>query len=444
MMSFNYNRSWQKLLTLGFLLSIFMTFPFKSNGQFYDFEPFNGSPLETIPRSFLGNKSITIKNLQFGQGDTLWIGTYKDGIVKWWQEGFTFWYVVNNLPGNNVNHIVELKSPIVLFTDYNSFTNTYSGLYRLRSTALMEDTTWTHIPYIANNPKQPITKINDLTTIGDSLVLFTTDSGLVEFNGFTKWKKTNKDNSANITEWQIDQVATTSTGGIYISSGNNIYRKIDKNWEHIELKEEPYNLKRAMVKEIRVGPKDTVWAITDKGIAKIHEESGYTWLNEDIKKIANEVKDVAFDNDGNPWMIFELNGGIRYLSQESGKPVWHQINSTNSDLPDEMSTIAVDNNGDMWFGTDSDGMFRFLSYTPGAIAQTLPDGLNVFPNPSNGPVQIEQTGLNDMSLEIVDIQGRRQQVPMNSDKVSVTLDKGIYILVFSQKGNTYHQKVVIY
>lgn len=440
----NQRRPLQKMLLLGLCIAFSNLISQKTQAQFYDFEKFNGSELENLPTSFSGNQSITIKNLHFGSGDTLWIGTYKDGLVKWWEDNFTNWYLIDTLPGNEVYHVIELKSPTVFFTDYNSFTNTYSGLYRLNSTYLMEDTPWVQIPFIANNPLRHISKINDLTTMGDSLVLFTTDSGLVTFDGFTNWQRTNKDNTTNITKVAMDQVVTTSKGGIYLSSGSTVFRKLDKNWEEIELSEEPYNLKSTSIKEMRVGPADTVWAITSKGVAKIHTDGGFAWLNSDIKKNLNEVKDVAFDDNGYPWMLFELNGGLRYLSEEDGNLKWHQVNSTNSDLPDEMSAIAIDSKGNVWLGTDSDGMFRFLSYTPATISSTLPNGWKVFPNPSNGLLQITQIGDEAVDLELVDLKGHAQSITMESGRTSISLDKGMYVLIFREGGNTYHQKVVIY
>lgn len=418
--------------------------PTVSKAQMYDFEAFNGEPLQNLPKSFQGNKSITIKNLYFGSGDTLWIGTYKNGLIKWWQDNFSLWEALDALSGNEVYHIVELKSPYVFFTDYDGFTDTYHGLYRVKSTERLNDTTAKHIPYFAGNPARPINKINDMTTMGDSMVLLTTDSGLVTFNGFTNWSRTNPDNSPTITEWSIDQVATTSSGGIYLSSGNNVYRKFDKGWEHIKLAEEPYNLKNTRVKQMRVGPNDTVWAITSKGVAKIHKEGGYTWLNEEIKANLNEVKDVVFDINGLPWMIFELNGGLRFLVEEDGKQVWHQVNSTNSDLPDELSAIAIDSQGDVWLGTDSEGMFKYLSYTPGAVAKALPNTFSVYPNPSRGLLHIENKGGVPYELALVDMAGKSQTIEVSLSGTSLQVDKGVYMLVFKTEKDTYQQRLIVY
>ncbi|MBI1182922.1 T9SS type A sorting domain-containing protein [bacterium] len=400
-----------------------------AQAQYFDFEQFSGKASDkAFPPSLYGNENATIKTMYFGKGDTLWIGTYKDGLLKWWQEdGTSFWWQINELEGNEVYHFAELEAPVSFFTDYNSFTKSYGGLYRLNSRYVMKVPKLEPVAVMGPDSSYPfLPRVNGIHTQGDSLVLLATDSGLVMFDGYGKWRRRNKGNITNITEWKIEHVTSTSTGGIYLSSGNNIYRKIGNNWQHFDLGEAPAKLKNTSIKRLRTGPNDTIWAITGKGIAKIHGDTIIVLPNDKIKPILNEVKDVVFDNSGYPWMIFELNGGLRYLSNENGEMVWHQVNSTNSPLPDELSAIAKDGAGHIWLGTDNSGLFKFLSYTPGGIVPTAELPIKI--SQSYHAVAISCTESQTIELAIYTISGKQIINTHFSGYFATELPAGTYLV----------------
>mgnify|MGYP000300422423 FL=1 len=298
--------------------SLVLLTSFTARAQFFDFINFSSADNE-LPESLLSSGDITMKNMTFADDSILWIGTYRDGLYKWLdtkspREPIIWETVVvtsPKTPGKENYNIVKTNYPYVFFTEYNSFTKEHVGFFRLKDSLKLTQRNLTLIETIGFDSAAPVLPpIHDIALMGDSLMLLATDSGLVITNGVDIWRRRNKDNVANITEWRIDAATATSTGGIYLASGNEIYRQIGINWERINLGEEPYKLRNTQVKELRTGPGDTIWAITPKGIAKIHDTTGYSEFNADIKPLLNEVKDVAFDSIGNPWMIFELNGGV--------------------------------------------------------------------------------------------------------------------------------------
>lgn len=423
------------------------------NAQFFDFTRYSREANE-LPKSVLSNGEITIKNLTFAEDNTLWMGTYRDGMYRWWEDLFIDWekidtpglaYLPINTPGNENYHIVKPNSPYVFFTDYNSFTRDHVGFFRLRDSIKLKPENIDVITTIGFDSAAPVLPpIHDIAMMGDSLMLLATDSGLVITNGIDIWRRRNKDNVANITEWRIDAVTATSKGGIYIASGNQIYRQIGINWERINLGDAPYSLRNTQVKELRTGAGDTIWAVTPKGIAKIHDTTGYSELNASIKPLLNEVKDVAFDSIGNPWIIFELNGGVKFLDESTGKKEWRFINSTNSDLPDEVSCIQSDQNGRIWLGTDENGLFRYQFFTPASVNHPWPAELDLYPSlSSTGEVHLVNHTISTYHVVLTNINGQTVVNETLNNRLDFQLQQGIYLLAASKAGRTFIRKVVV-
>lgn len=423
------------------------------HAQFFDFSHYSRASNE-LPKSNLSSGEITIKNLTFDKDNNLWIGTYRDGMYKWWKDLFVNWEQIDtpglsflplSTPGNENYNIVNPNSPYVFFTDYNSFTREHVGFFRLKDSTKLRPENLLHLTNIGFDSAAPILPpIHDIAMMGDSIMLLATDSGLVITNGINIWGRRNKDNVLNITEWRIDAVTATSQGGIYLASGNEIYRQIGINWERIDLGEEPYKLRNTQVKELRTGPGDTIWAITSKGIAKIHETTGYTELNASIKPLLNEVKDVAFDSIGNPWIIFELNGGIKFLDESTGKKVWRFINSTNSDLPDEVSCVQADQNGRIWLGTDEDGLFRYKSFTPASVNHPWPADLDLYPSVSNsGTVHLVNHTHAAYEVSLLQLNGKIVRTETLNNRLDLQLESGVYLLSATKGSSTYIRKVVV-
>jgi hypothetical protein len=420
-----------------------------ANAQFFDFETFDGSISEnTMPNSVLGNENVTLKALDFS-GDTLWAGTYKDGLLKWWERGpkATAWFSVNALQGNEVFNIRAQASTRVFYTDFNSFTDEYIGFYRLRNQNSLDAPLIKKIEYMSVDTSETnrLPRVNDIDIVGDSLVLLATDSGLVMFNGVRGFKRRNPNNIATIEDWKIDQVAANSKGNLYLSSENRIYTENNGKWNKIDLGERPYRLRNTYVKSIKQGPGDTMWVVTTLAIVKIHSDTIVVWPNEEIKNRQNEVRDVAFDKFDNPWLIFELNGGVMFVDESTDKKQWLKINSTNSDLPDEVSCIAANESGDIYLGTDSDGLFKYLSYTPGSISTPWPNDVALYPSLSkNGIFTFENNAQEGFSLDVYDLQGKKiSELQLASNQhTSISLSAGAYVVSIRNEKTASTKKII--
>lgn len=431
-----------------FLASFFFNIS-NAYGQFFDFEIFDGSEQRnTLPNSILGNENPTIKALDFS-GDTLWVGTYKDGYFKWWERepNATGWFTINTLKGNEVFNIKSQSSTRVFYTDFNSFTDEYIGFYSLRNQKSLDAPIINHIEFMGKDSSETnrLPRVNDIDIIDDSLVLLATDSGLVMFNGVGQFRRRNPGNIPIIEDWKIDQVAANSKGNMYLSAENRIYKEKEGKWIKIDLGEKPYKLRNTYVKSIKQGPGDTMWLVTPIAIVKLHSDTVIVWPNEEIKDRQNEVKDVEFDSLGNPWLIFELNGGIMFIDESTGTKKWLRINSTNSDLPDEVSCIGKNKNGNIYLGTDSDGLFKYLSYTPGSIFSTWPANISFYPSYSNnGIFLVENSQKERCSIQIFDLQGKLIfQFTINaSEQNTISLKAGVYVVALKNDKLVSTKKII--
>ncbi|MGB0430474.1 MAG: T9SS type A sorting domain-containing protein, partial [Bacteroidia bacterium] len=335
----------------------------------------------------------------------------------------------------------------IFFTDFNSFTNEYNGVFRLDNKDDLTDPIITKLIYAGtdtlNSPL--INQVHDIEILGDSLVLFATDSGMVFFDGEKRWRTRSPKTNPIIDQWKIDQVSANSKGEFFMASGGIVYYENNDAWQKVDLTIKPYKLKNAQVKSIKKGTNDTMWVVTNLAVIKIINDSIIVWKNDEIKTLLNEVKDVAFDSIGNPWMIFELNGGIKFIDESTGEKVWRYINSTNSDLPDELSCVAADGNGRMWFGTDNSGLFKYKGFTPGSIGAQWPKDILLYPTlTSNGTVNINNTSNQTYSLELINLQGQTigNFNLYNNQHHQLFLRPGTYILQ-ANNGNTVSTKKII-
>ncbi|MBI3142980.1 MAG: T9SS type A sorting domain-containing protein [Bacteroidetes bacterium] len=420
-------------------------------GQYFDFTSYTGNVKKnTFPKSAFGDESATIRHMHFDNGDTLWAGTYKSGLIKWWKGPSnlaTYWWIMDQTPGKEIYHVLRLNQKWVFYTDFNSFTNEYTGLYQLKSRTVMKEPKLTKIAFVGDSTAPLLPRVHSLAAVGDTTLLMATDSGLYLFDGKSKWRRRNKGNVKNITEWKIDHVTATSTGGIYLGSQTNVYRLLGSNWERLDLSKEPFNLKKFNIKKMLTGYMDTIWVVTNLGVVKIHNDTSFFVPNHWFKPTLNEIKDIAFDKDGNPWIAFEFNGGIVFQDMDEGKKVWRRVNSTNSPLPDEVAALACDARGHMWVGTDNNGMFEYLSYTPGNVAEPLLlQSFEVYPNPAPGEVSIgnpsdklAHIAVYDVSGNLVvelDVKGRETQ--------TLRLTPGLYLLKGQANGAIWASKIAIY
>ncbi|MFY0672895.1 MAG: T9SS type A sorting domain-containing protein [Bacteroidia bacterium] len=420
-----------------------------ANAQYFDFEVFDGSiESNTMPSSIYGNENVTIKSLDYS-GDTLWAGTYLDGFIKWWRRGekASAWFSFNSFEGNEIYNIKAQASTRIFFTDYNSFTDTYYGLHVLRNQERPVAPILREIEYMGvdSSENNRLPRVNDIDIIGDSLVLLATDSGLVMFDGVKRFRRRNPANIATIEDWKIDKIGANSNGNMFLVSENRIYTENNGKWNKIDLAEKPYRLRNAQVKSVKKGPGDTMWIVMNTAIVKLHSDTLIVWPNEEIKDRQNEVKDVAFDSLGNPWLIFELNGGIMFLDESTGNKKWLKINSTISNLPDEVSCITVNESGKVYLGTDNNGLFKYLSYTPGSISYAWPNDVNLFPSYSrNGKFNFENNESENFLIEIHDLQGRLiKQLPLNAHaSIAISLQKGTYLATLKNENISVSKKII--
>lgn len=443
------------LLYKALIISVFLFTQGRSAfSQLYSFERYsfeNGR----LPENRFGGTSPSIKSLECF-GDSVFLGTYGDGLIKIWREEFPRFarlYSDNTraIDGYENYSLSVFQDSLLFFTDENSFSQTYNGLftYRLKSGFIT--------PFINsvkrigpdNDTSRPLfPRVHQIFNQNDSQLYFATDSGLIIYDGISRWKRFNKNNSTNILTDFIENVVVDSKGAIYLSSGSFIYRRIDQNWEAIDISKAPYKLRNSEIKKLRVSRSDSVWAITNQGVIKFTDDSFDIWLNKDIKPLLNEVKDVAFDSLDQPWMIFENNGGLRFLYSYEGDTSWQQVNSTNSNIPDELSAIQINRQGDVYFASEGHGLFKFLDIDFTSVRESEKAFFSIFPNPVAKNAKAQVTNLSTkpiLSIDLVDVQGKVRPLILNANN-EVSFNEyasGIYLLRIKTSSGIYHKKLLI-
>lgn len=394
--------------------------PILSSAQFHHWDAFQ-SETEDFPFSYLGEGNATVRTILSADGDTLLITCYRDGIVKWWPEKKGgAWTHFNRerfkLSGFEIQNFVRFQDSLLYFSSENSFRFKNEGYFKLLSRFVFRSRYLEKVDSL-------LPLFNDALNMGDSMIYLSSDSGLYKFDGDSLWQRLDYDGTK--LPLAIDQLIMDSANTLWVSGGLNVYFKNGPGWGQIALNQAPYRLRNTSIKEMKIGPGDSVYVITGKGIAILQTEGGRAIYNEDFKPGLNEVKDIAWDENDKMWVIFEQNGGLMFETDS----LWYQLNSVNSNIPDELSCVNRDNNGDMWVGTDNDGIFRYREFVPASIGQ-LEVKLRFHPNPAESFIVLNGLLSQPYSYELIDLQGKIAQRGIIKGKRLDLSDEleGIYFL----------------
>lgn len=150
------------------------------------------------------------------------------------------------------------------------------------------------------------------------------------------------------------------------------------------------------------------------------------------------INDIAIESDGTKWFATHTFGVKKYDNNEWTDYTWHD-GLTN----DRVYSIAIDQDNNKWFGTD----FGISIFNENGIISNMDEigrvepasSLLIYPNPSNGRVQIE---FSDIPKEPVSIQVFNLMGQIVFEKKSVLYSNEIETLdLFSLSKGAYFIKV---
>jgi ligand-binding sensor domain-containing protein len=120
---------------------------------------------------------------------------------------------------------------------------------------------------------------------------------------------------------------------------------------------------------IEIDSSNIVWIGTDRGLAK-YDSKSWTIYNTHNGLISNKITAIAFDKNGNVWIIDSV------LSKYDGNTWQHFTNQSNPEIPIGSKFLAVDSNNVKWLVKNEQTLVSFdnHSYTDHSklITLTLP------------------------------------------------------------------------
>ena len=177
--------------------------------------------------------------------------------------------------------------------------------------------------------------------------------------------------------------------------------------------------------------------------------------------VGGETSFNDFDNDGDldVFIIGAAEGGLPNIYSH----IYENLGSNNFILSDEftgayLSTHAVaDIDGDALLdvviggtttGNPVRGSFMYKNIsTLGINDETISTNVSMYPNPSNGNLNIDILDLNQVSFELYNTIGQRilsKSLGLGLNNLQLSLSNGIYLAKIDSQGKSYIQKLVIH
>lgn len=192
----------------------------------------------------------------------------------------------------------------------------------------------------------------------------------------------------------------------------------------------------------------TQWYGTDKGVG-FHKglkakENWIQYYKED-GLLSNVVYVINKDQTGRFW--FGTNEGISILDNEN----WSSYTVEDGLSSNHINDIAFQANGNVWLATDNGvTKLQYIDDTPVSIKTTTEEFINIYPNPTNGILNIHNKSNNLIQrIELYDINGNKLfSQSINSIQICINLEtynlyEGIYILKAITRESSMN-KIVVY
>lgn len=411
-----------KKITLNvFLLFVSFLVLVSVNAQDNIWENFNTSDAET---DILND---TVNSIEIDVNGTVWIGT-NQGLSQYntdstW-EGHTHNTTNGGLTDDHIQSIVVDNQGNVWMGTANGGLVTYSGtLY------------WESFDEAGSqNPAIPDNTVNSITVDDNGQIwIATTEGGIANYNMNT-WTEYNTQltTDAALPDDFVRVIYADDMGNILLgmqdgglSIGANFSGYIT-SWTTFN--EGNSFLPSNTVNDIYVTAGGTgdyqIWAGTDDGLAWYN---GTDWMVYTVEGIFhngeffgsypgeglpdNHINSIKVDQEGFIWI--GTNNG---LAQFDGGEIWIIYNSENTNLPnDVINTIEIGQTGkkdgtrdkDIWVGTYG-GASHFAGGTVNVDEEIITSGIELYPNPNNGLLNIDLGTINPeyVIVEVINIFGQ--------------------------------------
>ena len=289
----------------------------------------------------------TIKDILVDKANTIWIGTWHNGVIKINSNNYDF---INSSNSNLPNDIIHC---FAMGNNNTIWVGSYNGLAKIERNNVTAFTT--------NNSGIPSNYIADINIDKENNLWVGTTNGLAKFDG-TQWTIFNIHNSS-IPGNFVTKIMFDKQDSLWIGTmANNIAKYHNRyNWKVYQSDNLP---KGDSVADLIIGNDNNIWValipqyskpgVVDKvgGIFKLENEQ-LVLLDIGIPNI--RINKFYLDDENILWAgskngIFSIYSGGYFKV----------FNSTNSGLPiNDVLSIEKDKNGNIWFGSNNAGLIKY-------------------------------------------------------------------------------------
>ncbi len=213
-----------------------------------------------------------------------------------------------------------------------------------------------------------------------------------------------------------------------------------------------------ILRKIIAAPNNALWIIGKSGIMYLENGNFHSFLNADYPELYN-ITDAVVDTNGKLYLLRTDSAIITTFENPlATTPTLSSviIENNNSVLPSldhyRPGTITIDSEGSIWTHASQNAFklidddfaveYRRQAYTAGVNQVSTNILLNIYPNPTNGVINIKSNTHID-KIEVYSVLGKKVAESINSKTVNVTILKsGIYIIKVKSNGIIIHQRIV--
>ncbi len=300
---------------------------------------------------------------------------------------------------------------------------TYGGLFSF------DGTNWTN--YTNFNSGLQDNYIRAIEFDSQNNMWLATTEGISMFNGIS-WQQWNTSNSAMMTN-NVTSIAIGKEGKKYFGTinGGAVYFDQVNNLSVFTIASSgiPDNSSRSIAIDSLGNP----WFASPAGGLFLDNAFGGPWTNFNVSNSllpSNGLTSVVINQDQTVFIGSEQNGLIIYFGNN-----WFNFDVINSGLPDShLLSLAVENNNTLWLGTYNQGLVKMVGNYAEITNSIKSHNFNVYPNPSQGIINIDIGELQDLNYQLFDSFGReiKNGLLLGGDfSISIeNLENGFYYLNF--------------